>query len=99
MEMKIYLRQKMCGTKFTKNIDPLIIFTNYFLPKMKKINGEDCYNFFKYCFGSKEDTRPWFSGKVCSNFIMKSLSKNEFARNGITFNTILDQYLLKYWMG
>ena len=76
---------------YKKNIDPLIIFTNYFLPKMKKNKwGRIVTISSNIALEVKEDTRPWFSAaKSAQISIMKSLSKkNEFVRNGITFNTI-----------
>tara|TARA_B100000242_G_scaffold286088_1_gene251295 strand:+ start:469 stop:1257 length:789 start_codon:yes stop_codon:yes gene_type:complete len=76
---------------YKKNIDPLIIFTNYFLPKMKKNKwGRVVTISSNIALEVKKDTRPWFSAaKSAQISIMKSLSKKEeFVRNGITFNTI-----------
>tara|TARA_Y100001970_G_scaffold30383_1_gene37791 strand:+ start:8263 stop:9051 length:789 start_codon:yes stop_codon:yes gene_type:complete len=76
---------------YKKNVDPLIIFSNYFLPKMKKNNwGRIVTISSNIALEVKNDTRPWFSAAKSSQIsIMKSLSKKkEFVRSGITFNTI-----------
>jgi NAD(P)-dependent dehydrogenase (short-subunit alcohol dehydrogenase family) len=76
---------------YEKNVNPLIIFTNKFLPGMILNKwGRVITIGSNIAFDVTNETRPWFSAAKASQVvIMKSLSKRtSLVRNNITFNTI-----------
>lgn len=74
---------------YQKNTGAQIIFTNHFLPNMKRAGWGRIIT-ISSIYGKETGGRPWFNvAKAAQIAFTKNYSKNtEFTKNGITFNSI-----------